>query len=374
MLPSSAREHYQRLQQLQQLTLLATRRAWARMDTVGSWEAQWAEDVGPKITALVTGAQIAATQQANTYVTDVLAELSVGSATAQVAPAAFAGYAGDGRSVAGLLAGSVSQAGRRFTRARVAATEAAASLADVGLPTKEFDPAMAAHEALDEASRWIDMVAATILTDTARAATSALMTGTPEVQGWVRVLNPPSCSRCVVLAGKFFRWNDGFDRHPRCDCFHVPAREAIAGDLTVNPDAYFRSLTSAEQDRTFTAAGAQAVRDGADLGQVVNARRGMYRAQAGPARRQADDVVRRGGGLTRQNVFGRDVATTNEGTTRRGVAYQRLNERFQNPNARTAGERYFRTTGTRLMPESIYEVASDRADAVRLLKLHGYLL
>jgi hypothetical protein len=27
----------------------------------------------------------------------------------------------------------------------------------------------------------------------------------------------------------------------------------------------------------------------------------------------------------------------------------------------------------RLMPESIYEIAADRADALRLLKLYGYI-
>lgn len=37
------------------------------------------------------------------------------------------------------------------------------------------------------------------------------------------------------------------------------------------------------------------------------------------------------------------------------------------------GRRYFQARAPRLMPEAIYEIAEDRADALRLLKLYGYL-
>lgn len=40
------------------------------------------------------------------------------------------------------------------------------------------------------------------------------------------------------------------------------------------PGDYFESLDRAEQDKIFTKAGAQAIRDRADINQVVNARRG----------------------------------------------------------------------------------------------------
>src|SRR5665647_1979159 len=113
---------------------------------------------------------------------------------------------------------------------------------------------------------------------------------------------PPTCSRCVVLAGKWYRKNQGFARHPGCDCRHIPSSESVAGDLTVSPQAYFDSLSKAEQDRIFTNAGAEAIRNDANIGQVVNARRGMRTAQIG----------------------GRDVLITTEGTTRRGVAYLSL--------------------------------------------------
>lgn len=169
----------------------------------------------------------------------------------------------------------------------------------------------------------LDMIVRSEVADAGRAATGVQIAATPTL-GYVRMLNPPSCSRCAILAGRFYRWNAGFLRHPRCDCIHIPATEDTAGDLRTDPRAYFDSLTEPEQRRMFTVAGAQAIRDGADLAQVVNARRGMYTAG--------------GRRLTR------------EGTRRRGARR------------------------VRLTPEQIYvEAHGDRDEAVRLLRLHGYL-
>jgi hypothetical protein len=179
------------------------------------------------------------------------------------------------------------------------------------------------------------MLAASAVQDAGRNGASIAMAVTPSVDGYVRMLNPPSCSRCAVLAGKFFRWNQGFERHPQCDCRHIPTSESVTGDLTTDPQAYFDSLNPAEQDRIFTKAGAQAIRDGADIGQVVNARRGMEKGQ----------------------LFGREMFHTFEGVTRRGVARRAMGS----------------GRPVRLMPESIYALATDRADALRLLKLYGYL-
>jgi hypothetical protein len=89
--------------------------------------------------------------------------------------------------------------------------------------------------------------------------------------GWVRMLTPPSCSRCAILAGRFYRWSDGFERHPNCDCTHIPATRDIAPSIVVDPVAYFESLTPAEQDYYFGKAVAQSIRDGANMEQVVNA-------------------------------------------------------------------------------------------------------
>lgn len=136
-----------------------------------------------------------------------------------------------------------------------------------------------------------------------------------------------------------------------CDCIHIPAREDSANDLMTNPRRFFESLPAAEQDRVFTRAGAEAIRNGADIGQVVNARRGMQTA----------------------SVFGRDVLVTTEGTTVRGQAGRRLGAREE--GRRRDGARYRSATRIRLMPEQILaEAAGNRDEAIRLLKVHGYLI
>src|SRR5690554_3698273 len=150
-----------------------------------------------------------------------------------------------------------------------------------------------------------------------------------------------------------------------CDCIHVPSTEAAGRDLTTDPRAYFDSLSPEEQDRIFTKAGAQAIRDGASISQVVNARRGMRTA----------------------SVFGRDVLITLEGITRRGLAGRRLisegarvqreiAERVTRLSREGAVQRQVRRGRVqipRLMPEQIYRVATSRDDAIRLLRRFGYI-
>jgi hypothetical protein len=146
----------------------------------------------------------------------------------------------------------------------------------------------------------------------------------PAAGGYVRMLNPPSCPRCAVLAGKWFGWNAGFKRHPECDCRHIPSRENLADDLRTDPQLAFKN----GQIRGLTQAETKALTEGADIGQVVNARRSIY----------MDDAGHR---LTR------------ESTTRRGI---------------------FRG-GPRPTPEQIYRSAGkDREKAVELLQRFRYIL
>ena len=343
--PASTRAHRDRLDRIVLAMLLAIRGLWRQLDPTGrDWEQQYAEDLGPKIYALVLAAQVAATREADRYVPAVLAELGILLAPdlPQVPATAFAGLAGDGRPAETLLAGTVGRARASVARRR---DEALTPLTDFGpdgelvemAPARgSFDADLAHRLALQEAEGVLQLLAETVIADTARAAESAAMTGHPAVQGYYRMLKPPSCSRCAILAGRFYRWNDGFPRHPRCDCVHIPAAEAT-DDLRLDVEAYFESLTGQQQDRIFTQSGARAIRDGADPVKVVNARRGMQRAQDGA---QAGLLI------------------TLESTTRRGAA-----------NRRRTG----RNAVVRLMPESIYDVAADREDAIRLLRLNGYL-
>ena len=180
----------------------------------------------------------------------------------------------------------------------------------------------------------LDVISRTQVADASRAAETVNIASRPRVTGYVRMLSGKSCSRCIILAGRRYRWNAGFRRHPRCDCRHVPAMEDVPGAVETNPKLTFESMNSAEQNRAFTKAGAEAIRNGADINQVVNARRGM------------DTAV----------VFGRTVQHTREGVTRYGQAGRRL----KGP--------------VRLMPEQILiEANGNREEAIRLLRLHGYI-
>jgi hypothetical protein len=124
----------------------------------------------------------------------------------------------------------------------------------------------------------LDMIVRTQVADAGRAADQVAMAARPQVTGYVRMLVGRSCSRCAILAGRHYSWQADFKRHPRCDCTAVPAREDTADDLRTDPRRYFDSLSTAEQSRQFTVAGAEAIRSGADIAQVVNARSGMYSA------------------------------------------------------------------------------------------------
>lgn len=176
----------------------------------------------------------------------------------------------------------------------------------------------------------LTMLAGLQVADAGRGA-SGIDTAVRRGVGYVRMLNPPSCDRCTVLAGRFYRWNSGFRRHPGCDCVHcqtLASSTQAARDegLIDDPYEYFESLSESDQDRIFGRGYASAIRDGGDIYQVVNSKRG------------------------------RTGAFTTEGTSRRGYASSRLGGR------------------RRLTPDAIYRMYPDRDDAIRALRENGYLL
>lgn len=304
--------------------------------TAPSWERQYEERVAPQAVALVAAAQVATARESDVYVADVLNELAFGPETSPgvLNTRGFVGISGDGLPIGTLLEQVVPQAGERYNALRREADRE-------GVVVQPL-----AQRALDDAQDFMDGVVESILGDIARAAEDAAMAQRPWLDGWVRQAELGACSRCIVLSGKFFLFNEGFLRHPRCRCTHIPAPSdgsALNRLLEVeSPDSRFWALTEAEQDRAFGKAGAQAIRDGADISRVVNARRGMSKAQ---------DTGR----MRTVRLNGRDVYVTTEGTTRRG---------------RLPGQ----VRGVRLMPESILAIAGDdAAERIRLLRLHGYI-
>jgi hypothetical protein len=293
------------------------RTLWGQVDQgriLDSWKL-----LAPALMQVVMAAQTQAVAASTPYVDKALQVQGGGEdPEGQIQPLALAGWASDGRPLQTLL----------------------------------WSPAFTAVEALNRGatlSRAMSfglahsrMIASTQVGDAYRSAASIVST-TRRVTRYARAITPPSCSRCIILAGSDRSWKTDFKRHPRCNCVSVPIVGDPREDLITDPKAFFDSLSPAEQDRVFTKAGAQAIRDGADMARVVNARRkaaGMTGAAEGQRR-----------SLKRQDVFGQDLFTTSELRVR-GASGQRI---------------------VRLMPESIYEVAKDRADALRLLKVHGYI-
>lgn len=111
--------------------------------------------------------------------------------------------------------------------------------------------------------------------------------------GYVRVESPDCCPRCAILAGKYFRHSQNFLRHPKCHGTTIPCKgrdKAEKQGWITDPMDRFNRMSEAEQDRVFGHADAQAIRDGADIYQVVNAHRGM---RPGRTRQHQYDHVRR---------------------------------------------------------------------------------
>lgn len=266
---------------------------WRRVDR-DHISASW-RSLLPHALVILSAAQMTAAGTADLYVSDAAA-----AQRARAVPeglinrGAFGGIASDGRPLASLL-----------YQPAITALEQIGGGASVA-------------SAMSAGSFTLDLIARTQVVDAGRVADGVALTSRPQLAGYVRVVVGKTCARCLVLAGKHYRWNAGFARHPRCDCRHVPVAELTDADVT-NPKAYFSSLDHRGQDELLGKAGAAAVRDGADIAKVVNARRGIYTADG--------------------RLFTREAA---------GVR-------------------------PRIMPEQIMRDATDRDDAIRLLKLHGYI-
>lgn len=75
-----------------------------------------------------------------------------------------------------------------------------------------------------ETDRQFSLIVSSLVNDAGRSAMGAWVASRRTETGYIRTLTPPSCSRCAILAGRWYRWSDGFQRHPGCDCEMVPGR------------------------------------------------------------------------------------------------------------------------------------------------------
>lgn len=284
---AQARSHYEGQRRVSLRAVAAVRAAFKRSPRVET------------VARIVSAYQLASATRASRTIAGF-----AGSAETLARPAAFAGYTSAGFPVAEPL--------------------------ETILASLTADLDRTAADMLAQLDRFVVSEVA----DAGRAASQAEFVARPDWTNYVRMLNPPSCSRCAILAGRIYRDLDAFLRHPGCDCVMVPVtdwEEAHDEGLLSSAEVLFEK----GQIRGLSKADAQAVTDGANISQVVRAAQGMATA----------DVFNQ-----------RGLKVTTAGTTKRSAW------RKANPNR-----------PYRLRPEAIYANAKDRDDAIRLLKLFGYI-
>lgn len=281
-------------------------------------------ETGRQILNAVVAGQLSAAEGAQVFVSaSMLAQGAAAGPLGMVDASAFAGLASDARPLATLL--------------QLPAITTAQSLA-IGESAE-----VAALRGLTQMSTMVS----TQVADTARAATSVAMAAEPSCVSYVRVVRLPACARCLILAGRQYSRSRGFQRHPRCDCGMQPMSDT-EWKAAASPEALFQQMSPEEQRKRLGAAGVKALEHGADLSQLVNARRGLSTA-----------ATSRG-----------PLAVTTEGTTRRGIGGRALNAGFE----KTPGQRYERVKEARLMPETIFKLAGDnREHQIAMLRKHGYI-
>ncbi|MET9999839.1 hypothetical protein ABZ069_23195 [Streptomyces microflavus] len=319
--PASPRQHQEERARLAMATARAAGKLWRRLDR-DDMRSSW-EQLLPELLLIVTGAQRAAASSTDPYLQRLLGDDPDRAESDQLDPQALAGTAPDGRSLVSLLMYPL--------WATLGALARGASVAF----------AWASGAAV------LDLLIRTVIADTGRAADLIGMIVRPAITSYVRVVELPACARCIVLASREYTLTTGFQRHPRCDCTMAPVTRTFTPTVT-SAKQVFAQMTDAQRHKAFGAATVKAIGDGADIEQVVNARRGM----------------------TTATYYRRTVQTTTEGITRRGIAGSR-SKKFQ----RVAGNRYSTAKSPRLMPEEIYRLAEgDREHAIRLLRRHAYIV
>lgn len=291
--PQASARFYREQQRIAEVTTRSILRLWRGAGD--DFDAGWAS-IRPDATRLLLAGVGAAISSAAAYTPRLLDETGITApAAGELVPEGFIGLSTDGALTDQLLDAAPIRAKQAIGGGALAA------------------------EARRQAGAWLTMKILTGLADVRRDVVAVDLTRRPNLLGYTRMLNPPSCPRCAILAGKWFRWNQGFERHPRCDCVHIPAQSeawARAEGFVSDPYEYFHSLSVADQNRIFGALDAQAIRDGADIYRVVNIRT-------------------------------------------RGLAISRQAMKYGTP--------------TRLMVNDIYAMNLSRGDTIRVLAQEGYI-
>ncbi|ONI87362.1 hypothetical protein ALI22I_23365 [Saccharothrix sp. ALI-22-I] len=314
-------DYYRAQQRIVRAAVDQAQTAWTQLDPRDP-SASWVEEIRPQVVTAVEEAQQESAALAPLYIAGTL--LAAGAVSAPLAllvASAFVGMAANGLVLSALMDFAFGYY-RRAKAADVPETEARA----LGL------------------AKLLTYVA-TETNDTARLAVHVGAVVEPDIAGYERVVTLPACGRCILLSGRLYRFSTGFLRHPNCDCSMRPvtSEQWREGGSSRSPQALFDGMTRAQQDKAFGKGEAAAIRAGADIGRVVNARR-------------RNQVYVAGG-----------YEFTREATTTRGIGRQ-LGELAKR------GGRYRRSQVPRpTAAQLVNAVSQDQAELIRQLRRFGYL-
>jgi hypothetical protein len=316
--PIAANKHYLQQQSIAVTTAAGVNKLWSRMGA--DFDVSW-QGIRPDVVELTRVGRMAAAVSSVGYTEAVLLETGqVAEPVGTIVPSRFIQAAPDGRPIDTLLDSAV-------VRSKVSVAAGATT-----------------REALQTGGSWLTAALLTVIADTSRQVVSTDIAQRPSLTGYVRMLNTPSCAACVILAGKWFKWNQGFQRHPRCDCRHIPAPEGMAGSMTTDPYAYFNSLSEDDQNKLFRPEAKS--REGRRLAALDDGRTVRERTRlAGISNAR---TIRDGGDIYRV-----------ENINKRGLGTAKSSRLFGTP--------------ARATPDQIYRRATSRTKAIQMLTEEGYI-
>lgn len=213
-------------------------------------DASWAR-IGPRVALLVANAQVGAAYDGALAMHQTLVEAGTPVAPEGIIiPEAWAGWTDQGNPLDSLL-GSVNATMRSATASTFAERRS------IGL-------------------QWLQQAAREQVGAASRGASQVAVAARPGC-GFTRMVNPPCCKDCALQAGRWFRWNTGFARHPHCFPAGVvisgPALEAATrrwyeGELVILATASGEHLTVTGNHPVLTRAGwlpAHLIREGDEV-------------------------------------------------------------------------------------------------------------
>lgn len=193
-----AQAHYRRSALTTQRVVAAVLAIWRATGPSGF------RDELPRAAGLVAAGQLAQAVQAAAYLIDLADEQGLAAADAVLNPRSLSGVAANGRALVDVLSYPVNRTWQLLDAGADFATAEQSGLASLTRIT---------GNEIDQAGITAERVG---------------MVGHQDFDGYIRTLSGPSCGRCAILAGKWFKWDAGFDRHPQC----FPAGVTVSGPAT----------------------------------------------------------------------------------------------------------------------------------------------